>query len=90
MDIAFSSLEQLYQRLKPALSARRQELKRSGYLYATEEDIWNYLKEMKWKSAKDLSLYQMACDIFEVDDRTIDCYLRNKMNVRNRKLYFED
>lgn len=90
MDITFSSLEQLYQRLRPALSARRSELKRNGYVYATEEDIWNYLKEMKWKNAKDLSLYQMTCDIFDIDDQMIENYLKDKMNMRKRKLYFED
>lgn len=90
MDITFNSLEQLYQRLRPALSARRSELKRNGYMYATEEDIWNYLKEMKWKNSKNLSLYNMTCDIFEVDDNQIDIYLKNKMNMRNRKIYFED
>lgn len=90
MDITFNSLEQLYQRLRPALSARRSELKRNGYMYATEEDIWNYLKEMKWKNSKNLSLYNMTCDIFEVDDNQIDTYLKNKMNMRNRKIYFED
>ena len=89
-NITFNSVEELYQRMKPALSTKRAEMKRSGYVYATEEDIWNYLKEEKWKNSKDLSLYEMTCDIFAIDDVLIDAYLRNKMNKKNRKIYFEE
>lgn len=88
MDITFNSEQELYQRLKPALSARRAEMKRNGFVYATEEDIWNYLKEKRWKNSKNLSLYEMTCHIFEIDDLLIDEYLRNKMNTKNRKVYF--
>lgn len=90
MDISFNSLEELYRRLKPALSAKRSEMKRSGYIYATEEDIWNYLKEEKWKNSNNLSLYDMTSDIFDIDNSIIDDYLRTKMNVKNRKMYFNN
>ena len=43
MDIEFSSKEELYQRVKPALKAKTMELKRVGYSYIREIDIWNYL-----------------------------------------------
>lgn len=90
MDITFQSVEELYQRIKPALSAKRAEMKRNGFIYATEEDIWNYLKEEKWKNSKNLSLYEMTCDIFNIEDTLIEFYLRNKMNKKNRKLYFDN
>lgn len=90
MDITFSSVEELYQRIKPALSTKRAEMKRNGFVYATEEDIWNYLKEEKWKNSKNLSLYEMTCDIFDIDDTLIDNYLRNKMNRRTRNIYFDN
>ncbi|MDD3453161.1 MAG: post-transcriptional regulator [Bacilli bacterium] len=90
MDITFNSVEELYRRLKPALGARRAEMKRKGYVYATEDDIWNYLIEEKWKNSKNLSLYEMTCDIFSIDDTLIDAYLRNKLNKKNRKVYFND
>lgn len=90
MDITFQSIEELYQRIKPALAAKRSEMKRNGFVYATEEDIWNYLKEEKWKNSKNLSLYEMTCDIFNIDDYLIDSYLRNKMNKKNRKIYFDN
>ena len=53
-EIRFSSLEELYKRLKPALSSKKKELNKLGYVYIKEEDIWNALKNNKWKSSLDL------------------------------------
>ncbi len=86
----FESLEQLYQRLLPALKSKESELKRSGYGYLTSEDIWNYLKENKWLSSINLSLNEMVSDIFTSDNDVIDAYFKSKLNKRNRKVYFED
>ncbi len=54
MDITFNSLEELYERIKPALRAKRAEMHRQGFKYIKKEDIWNYLKEIKWKNSKNL------------------------------------
>ena len=89
-DIVFESLEELYKRVKPALSTKKEEMRRSGYTYIKEEDIWNYLKEVKWRSSRDLSLYDMTNDILNTDDEIIDSYLRKKLNLKNRKVYFEE
>lgn len=90
MEIKFHSLDELYKRLKPALFTKREEMRRNGYVYIKEEDIWNYLKEIKWKNSKNLSLYQMTCDILDTNDNIIDDYLREKLNLKNRKIYFDD
>ncbi len=86
----FKTLEELYQRIRPALSTKKEEMKRNGYIYIKEEDIWNYLKEVKWLNSKDLSLYQMTCDILNTNDLVIDEYLRGKINLKNRKVYFKE
>ena len=86
----FNSLEELYKRIKPALTTKKEEMRRNGYVYIKEEDIWNYLKEIKWVRAKDLSLYQMTCDILDTNDMVIDDYLREKLKFKNRKVYFEE
>ena len=86
----FKTLEELYQRIRPALSTKKEEMKRNGYIYIKEEDIWNYLKEVKWLNSKDLSLYQMTCDILNTNDLVIDEYLRGKLNLKNRKVYFKE
>lgn len=90
MDVEFNSLEELYRRIKPALHTKKEEMKRSGYPYIKEEDIWNYLKEIKWVHSKNLSLYQMVSDVLNVEDSLIDRYLREKLSMRNRDVYFKD
>ena len=90
MNYEFTSLEELYNRLKPALNAKRIQMRRNGFNYIQIEDIWNYLKEIKWKKARDLSLYEMDDDVLNVDDIVIDSYVRNKMNLKNREIYFKE
>ncbi len=90
MDIKFETLEELYKRIKPALITKKNEMHRDGYIYIKEEDIWNYLKEIKWKDAKDLSLYDMTSDILNTDNIIIDNYLKEKLNLRNRNVYFDN
>lgn len=90
MDIEFNSIEELYKRLSPALITKCQEMHINGYNYIKEEDIWNYLKEIKWKKSQDLALSEMVNDILNTDDSIIDGYLKQKLNMRDRKLYFEE
>ena len=78
MDPEFGSLKELYNRVKPALQTRVSEMRRMGYSYIKEEDIWNYLKEIKWKKSNDLSLHEMINDILNTDDVLIDSYFKNK------------
>lgn len=78
MDPEFGSLKELYNRVKPALQTRVSEMHRMGYSYIKEEDIWNYLKEIKWKKSNDLSLHEMINDILNTDDVLIDSYFKNK------------
>ncbi len=88
MDIEFNSLQELYNRLKPVLYSKTEELKRQGLSYINEEDVWNYFREVKWENAKNLNLYQMVSDILNTDNILIDNYLKKKLNSRERKLYF--
>jgi hypothetical protein len=46
-DIKFTSLQELYNRLEPALSAKVSEIKRQKISYIKKADIWNYLKTYK-------------------------------------------
>lgn len=90
MNEEFNSLEELYRRIKPALSTKIREMRRSGLIYIKEEDVWNYLKEKKWKNSKNLSLSEMVDDILNSDDAIIDDYLKQKLNLQNRTIYFGD
>lgn len=88
MDIEFKTLEELYQRIKPALIAKKSEMNRNGFNYIKEEDIWNYLKEIKWKKAEGLSLSTMVSDVLNTDNIIIDSYLKQKLNQTDRTVYF--
>lgn len=89
MEIEFHSLEELYDRLKPALRTKKVEMRRNGFTYIKEEDIWNYLKEKKWKSASNLGLHDMVDDVLNCDELYIDSYLKEKLNDKNRIIYFD-
>ena len=82
MDIEFSNVKELYDRLKPALKTKVTELRRNDLDYIKQEDIWNYLKITKWSKANNLLLYQMVDDILNLDNSTIDEYVKN--NIRKK------
>lgn len=62
----FRTLEELYNRVKPALYSKREELKRNHISYIKEADIWNYLSEFEWKKKEDLTLAEMVTDIMDL------------------------
>ena len=63
--IEFETLEELKQRITPALKTKAKELKMNNY-NIKEEDIWNYLIKNKWKKSKDLTLYDIINDIINI------------------------
>ena len=88
--IEFQNIKQLYNRLLPALRTKKSEMNRVGINYVQEEDIWNYLKEIKWKKANNLSLYEMVNDVLNTDDSLIENYLKNKLKTRKTKPNLEE
>ena len=90
MEMEFTSLEQLYKRLKPALVAKANEMRMQGYKYIKADDVWNYLKEVKWVRTKNLSLYEMVSDILNTDNYLIDNHLREKLNLKKRRPNLEE
>ena len=90
MEIEFNSASELYQRLNPALKSKVAELTREGFDYLTTEDVWNYLKESKWKDSRNLSLNEMVNDILNSENIIIDDYFKSKMKKRNRRVYLDE
>ena len=88
MEIVFSSLEELYNRLKPALMSKERQFKREGFSYLKTSDIWNYLKEVKWIKSEGLELYQMVDSIVDVSAKEVDIYLKNNLSKENREFNF--
>ena len=90
MNLEFGSLKELYNHIRPALEAKVSEMRRAGYSYIKEEDIWNYLKEIKWKKSNDLALHEMINDILNTDSVLIDSYVKSKMEEANRSLNLDE
>lgn len=90
MDFEFSSKEELFQRIKPALNTKVRELHKLGYTYINHMDIWNYLAENVWSKSKDLMLADIVNDILHTDAKTFDNYLKDKMRDTERAQYFEN
>ncbi len=90
MDFSFNSKEELFNRIKPALNAKCEELHRLGYPYIKKEDIWNYLIEVKWIKSKDLMLSDIVNDILHVENKRIDEYLKGKLQRTRRTQYFDE
>ena len=70
----------MYERVKPALHAKLQELKRLNISKIKEIDIWKYLIETKWRKSKNLMLSDVVSDIIHVDNKRLSIYLKNKNN----------
>ncbi len=89
MNYEFSSKEELYKRLIPALRSKKEELDREGYTYILEVDIWNYLIQEKWTRSHNLMLCDMVDDILKTDNQLIDTYLKKKLENTSRTQYFD-
>ena len=74
MDLKFNNIKELYELLLPALETKEIQLKRNDYFGLTKKDIWEYLKETKWKNSNNLRIYQMVYDILYVDNDALSSY----------------
>jgi hypothetical protein len=90
MDGEFKSLGDLYNRVKPALTTKKSELKRSGINYIKEEDIWNCLKEVRWIKTTNLTLSEMVSDMLDCSIDTLDMYIKKQISKIERKANFDD
>ena len=78
-NIKFNSLEELYNRLVPAMQTKVDELKLVGISYINVDDIWNYLRKYKWSKGKDLTLSECVDDILNTSDDEYKKYMKDKM-----------
>jgi len=82
----YKSQQDLYEGLLPAINVKLKMLKNSEYQYITKEDIWNFLKETKWKNSVDLTLGEMVNDIIHIENKDIDIYLKDKLKNEKKEI----
>ena len=89
-ELRFKNLEDLYNRILPALKSKADELKHDGYKYIHEEDIWNYLKTYKWMESRDLDLGCMVNDIFGIDKLALNEFVTETIKDYRRNIEQEE
>lgn len=81
-EIKFKSLNELYERVYPALNTRKEELYKKG-VRVSELDIWTYLKKNKWDKEERINLCDMVGNILNLEDEQIILYMRSKEGEEN-------
>lgn len=74
MDLKFNDVQELYELLSPALETKVIQLRRNDYLNISKKDIWDYLKDNKWKDISKLTIREMVNDILNIDNELLNSY----------------
>ena len=84
MDIDFSSVEELYEKLLPVLKTKINEMKLNGINYISYKDIWDY-NYNKWSKSHNLEFSDMVDDILNTKSTEYEKFLKNKWREKNTK-----
>ncbi len=84
----FSSLEELYNRVKPALKCKVKDLHMVNVQYIKEVDIFNYLKNKIWIKKSNLTLNEIVNDIMTTSNTELESYVQNL--IASGKVKIED
>ena len=79
MDYEFSSVLDLKAHIKPALDSKVRELQRKNINYVSQDDIFEYLRNMVWPLKSNLTLYNIVYDILNTDNEIFSNYVVSKM-----------
>lgn len=85
-DFKFKSLNELYERLLPALRSKKKELNKNGFNYIHEEDIWNYLKGHVWYNNTNLTLDKMVDDILNTNNQEFEDFMKKQIEKYHRDI----
>ena len=80
-EIQFRTVEELYNRVLPALYSKVKEVRRAGLELVNEKDIWNFLVETEWKKRNNLELHELIIDILNVENYKLKDYINKKMQI---------
>ena len=67
-QLRFNSVDELFNRLKPAFNTKISELRSKNIKNIEIKDIWDYLSKTKWSKENNLQLCDMVSDILNIDD----------------------
>ena len=69
--ITFNSVDELYNRLKPAFRSKLSEFKAKNITFITDKDMWTFLSKTKWSKEQDLELCDMVNDILNINENEL-------------------
>lgn len=70
----FTSEKDLYIKLLPVFNVKKRLTSITKYQHITNEFIWQYLKETKWKKSYNLTISEIVNDIITIDINKVDTY----------------
>ena len=73
--ITFNSIDELYNRLKPAFRLKINELKSKRLTFITDKDLWTFLSKTIWSKQEDLEICDMVNDILNVNESELINYI---------------
>jgi aspartate carbamoyltransferase regulatory subunit len=85
-DFRFNSVEELYNKLLPALNTKVNDLKRNKIDYITPKDVWNYLRYNYWLKKSKLTLGEMVNDILSTPNFELEEYMHKNKKEENNLL----
>lgn len=68
----YTSQYDLYKNLLPVFNVKKRLILHSKYKNITNEDIWLYLIETKWKKSHNLTISEIVNDIITIDIEKIN------------------
>ena len=73
-EFKFNSINELYNRLLPAMETKKNDLLRNTKVLISEKDIWGYLRYNYWNKKSKLTLGEMVNDILSTPDHELIDY----------------
>lgn len=73
-EFKFNSINELYNRLLPAMETKKNDLLRNSKVLISEKEIWGYLRYNYWNKKSKLTLGEMVNDILSTPDHELIDY----------------
>lgn len=83
MENKFTTQNDLYIKVLPALKTKKNEMIREGIKMVREIDLWEYNKEFTWRKAKGLTLASIVNDILNTDSKLYEEYIVRRYRERD-------
>ncbi len=84
MNYTFNSINELYERILPALEVKESIMHDFSIINITSKDIFNTLRISYWNKRKDIMLNEIVHDILNIDNYKLYELWKGLLNEENR------